>query len=717
MPVLMRRWCVLLKIPPLLAAGLCVLLTARLIVWQMHHQHLQHCLTEGETTLAVAIVGQTGSGPRPSWRAQILTPPPNTCAAVSGQMVRLTATPYSPVPDLRRGDRVVLKVRLRRLHGTHNFGVFDYQRWQQGQGYIAVAAVQSVLETLERSPVPKVQDPQALLYLPLIKALALGDRSSVTAEHWALFRDTGTVHLFVVSGFHVGIVAGALFGALLLALRAWACVLPETLLARSGSVSFRQVSALGALLAVWWLAWVTGMQPPVVRASVMASMGVLVWLMDRTATNWRRLVVFAAFGALLWRPANFYNTGFWLSHIAVFLLLLVVGEWQRPTSAVGVLVRTQGALVLLLAPWLVGLQGQVSTLSVLANLLVVPVMSLVGIPAAVLGYPIHQFSGLDTVLVCADYALHLVLRTLHVLVQTADAIQWPGTVRLSASGEFVALAAMGVVVLWKPLPFRARVIGVLAGLLLGVPTYSMLPAGHFRLEMLDVGQGNSALLATRDHLLLIDTGPAFPGGFNVARDLLQPVLARYRQADFDAVLLTHLDLDHAGGIDWLREHRLVRRTYGWEQCEREHTWQWNGVEFQLLQNRSGVNANDRSCLLVARAQNGAVAFFAGDISYRSEQKLHPQLPQAVDVLQVPHHGSGSSSSWGFVRRVQPRWAVHSASKYNTYGHPQPSILARYAGVGSHNIITSKHGAVRWDSRYRHAIYLSRFGDWPVQSAP
>jgi len=88
---------------------------------------------------------------------------------------------------------------------------------------------------------------------------------------------------------------------------------------------------------------------------------------------------------------------------------------------------------------------------------------------------------------------------------------------------------------------------------------------------------------------------------------------------------------------------------------------------------------------------------AGDIEKRIEQQLldHDDLPQNIDVLLVPHHGSNTSSGSPWLRRLQPAWGVVTAGFNNPYGHPHPKVIDRYANEGIALLNTARSGAVRF----------------------
>jgi len=138
------------------------------------------------------------------------------------------------------------------------------------------------------------------------------------------------------------------------------------------------------------------------------------------------------------------------------------------------------------------------------------------------------------------------------------------------------------------------------------------------------------------------------------------------------------------------------------RCEAGQRWQWDGVDFQVLHPApadydAASKPNAMSCVL--RIANGAsTALLAGDIEKAQEARLVAQdAALKSDVLLVPHHGSKTSSSEGFLDAVKPSLALVQAGYRNRFGHPAPPVLERYRERGV-AVIDSPHcGAVRWRS--------------------
>jgi competence protein ComEC len=223
------------------------------------------------------------------------------------------------------------------------------------------------------------------------------------------------------------------------------------------------------------------------------------------------------------------------------------------------------------------------------------------------------------------------------------------------------------------------------------------------LEVLDVGQGTAVLLHTRGRTLLYDSGPGDGRGQDLARSVVEPALARLGAGGPDRVVISHGDLDHAGGLATLLKYHpdaeylvsLPAAHVGLRSCRLEQGWSERGARFAMLHPSAGLPylGNDSSCVLSVRSEAGQI-LLAGDISRTVEMRLLRAGLARHRVLLVPHHGSLSSSSVAFIERVRPQVAVATAALGNRFGFPREDVLARYAERGVEFWSTGACGAIR-----------------------
>ncbi len=625
---------------------------------------------------------------------------------------------------MRAGDRWQLQVRLRAPHGNRNPHGFDYELWLWERGVQATGTVRAGprdaapqrLSAGWRHPVERLrQAVREAIYARLdargvagvVAALAIGDQGAIERADWDLFRATGIAHLVSVSGLHV-----TMFAWLAAAVVGWAWRHADRLGWRACLWCPAQHAALvgGVLLATLY-ALFSGWGVPAQRTVAMLAVVALLRLSGR-AWPWPMVWLLALAAVLLLDPWALLQPGLWLSFVAVGVLFATDGG--RPAPAEGVLRRGGGALAgllreqavvtLALAPLSLLLFQQVSIIGLLANLVAIPWVTLVVTPLALAGVLLPPLWDL------AGGAVAGLLMLLSVLAQ------WPWAV-FSGAAPPLALGIAGLagaVLLAMRLPLALRAMGLpllLPALLWQAPR----PApGAFELLAADIGQGNAVLVRTARHALLYDTGPRYGLASDAGHRVLVPLL-RALDERLDAVVVSHGDIDHAGGAEAvlaMQPQAQLRASLPPDHalqaarplaCAAGQRWQWDGVEFELLHPPSDASharakANAMSCVLRVRSASGAAALLAGDIEQPQEAQLLA-APQALraELLLVPHHGSATSSSAAFLAAVAPRFAVVQAGYRNRFGHPAADVVARLQAQGSTVVDTTRCGAATWRS--------------------
>lgn len=249
---------------------------------------------------------------------------------------------------------------------------------------------------------------------------------------------------------------------------------------------------------------------------------------------------------------------------------------------------------------------------------------------------------------------------------------------------------------------------------------------------MDVGQGDAALVVTpHGHALMIDMGGTRDGGYDVGSRVDVPYLLHYGVRRLDYIILTHVHEDHAGGAGGILRHMPVgmvltahepRAEYArvlgcsLSSAEMQHMApaeageriELDGVEVDILYapqieggaEAAGATGNEYSNVI--RVRYGAASFlFTGDLVAEQEKAMLAagKNPQCT-VLKVAHHGSKTSTTEAFLTAAQPRFAVISVGRDNSFGHPAAEVVERLQKNGIKIYRTDEDGAVvfRTDGR-------------------
>ncbi|SDK13226.1 DNA internalization-related competence protein ComEC/Rec2 [Pseudomonas indica] len=601
-------------------------------------------------------------------------------------------------PPVHAGERWRLAVRLKRPHGLVNPQSFDYESWLLAQRIGATGTVKSG-ERLRAAQGPAAwRDSLRLRMLQVdahgrqggVAALVLGDDSGLAPADWRLLQDTGTVHLLVISGQHVALLAGLVY-ALVAGLARWG-LWPRSLPWLPWACSLAFASALGyGLLA--------GFEVPVRRACLMVAV-LLIWrLRFRHLGVWLPLLLALA-GVLSLEPLASLQPGFWLSFGAVAILSLVFSGRLGAWSWWRTLGRAQWTMAVGLLPLLLALGLPISASGPLANLLAVPWVSVISVPLALLGTLLLPVPWLgEGLLWLAGWSLEWLFLILGVIADWLPA--WlPPKLPLWCW----ALAATGTLLVLLPAGVPVRGLGLALLVPLFFPSLERPEPGRAEVWMLDVGQGLAVLVRTNGHALLYDTGPRF-GEFDIGERVVLPSVRSLGVQRLDVMLLSHADNDHAGGALAVQRGMPVARVLSGEPsrlsarleadaCVAGESWEWDGVRFATWRWADADKGNATSCVLRIEA-NGERLLLTGDIDEAAERALVGSgMTVRADWLVAPHHGSRSSSSPAFLQAVAPRAVLISRGRHNAFGHPHPSVLARYRRFSLEIHDSALTGAVR-----------------------
>lgn len=599
-------------------------------------------------------------------------------------------------PPVNSGERWRLAVKLKRPSGLLNPHAFDYDAWLLAQRIGSTGIVKAGQRLAEarwawRDDVRKhLQAVDAQGRAGALAALVLGDGAGLTREDWQVLQDTGTVHLLVISGQHIGLLAGVMY--LLIAGLARYGLWPNRLPWLPWACGLAFASALGyGLLA--------GFEVPVRRACVMIGL-VLLWrLRFRHLGAWWPLLL-ALNAVLLFDPLVSLLPGFWLSFAAVAVLIFTFGGRLGPWRWWQTWTRAQWLMAIGLGPLLLVLGLPISLSGPLANLLAVPWISLLVLPLALSG----------TLLLPVPYVgeglLWLAGRLIDGLFK---GLAWlaghaPAWVPVAIPFWAWALASLGALLLLLPRGVPLRPLGWPLLLMLVFAPRPQLAEGIAEVWQLDVGQGLATLVRTRHHTLLYDSGPRLRD-VDLGERVVLPTLRKLGVDRLDLMLISHADADHAGGAQAIAKGLAVTRVISGDPvalpdelhaqpCDSGQQWSWDGVSFQLWQWPQASDSNQKSCVLQIEAK-GERLLLSGDIDSAAERALLDS-PLAVPTqwLQAPHHGSRSSSSMALLATLQPTAVLISRGNGNSFGHPHPRVMARYRKRGMIVHDSAEQGAIR-----------------------
>lgn len=639
--------------------------------------------------------------------------------------IRLTHKEKNPPP--LPGDSIYFHTKYYPNESPTVPGAFNTPKWLYSQNFIAYGRLKSFeilsssfslekiffsfREWIKNRLSPFCSKAETGLLLGLLA----GDRSGIPDALQNDFRKTGLVHVLAISGFHVVLLSSIL----LLILKA--CRIPHN-----------TARILSVVLLLIYIP-VTGSSPAVIRAVFMFSLVQIGSVCQRKADSLNSLG-FALLLIVLYHPSEIWNPGFQLSAAAT--AGIIAGEGTNPLKNISRKFSNYKLLALIdsyilqniyvtfcatlaTAPFLAYHFQTISPFSWFGNILVVPMVSL------------SMYSGLFTLLSPLEILQENFGASAGFFLRIASFI----TSQLSNSpGAQLTLGPFPVPILIllgclfscltlasKNLIYRKL---CLLSLLLIAFSFCMQSVFHlifptYKITFIDVGQGDSILLETpTGKNFLFDTGNG--GKKNDAGNRIIPFLRQSGINSLDAVIITHPDADHFGGLSKLIEDFPIAEIWISEcaRIEDKPSWQ-SSLEKALKTNipirdiSAGFYYQENNLFLEALHPNPfhcgetnkeSITFqvsgfkksiiLTGDLTIKGEDEIIKRnMTSKTNILKLGHHGSKTSSSRDFLLETNPEYAIISSGKKNRYKHPSKEVLERLDSLKIPYLNTAKNGSI------------------------
>ncbi|SHF00994.1 competence protein ComEC [Thermoanaerobacter uzonensis DSM 18761] len=617
------------------------------------------------------------------------------------------------------GDIVSIRGIISIPQKATNPGGFDYKLFLKKKGIYAVMRVEGYavdiigkgnLNFIERVVYAAKQKIEVnyINSMPekdakFVISIFLGD-NFLDDETLKQFRSTGISHIISVSGLHVAIITGFILYLLSI-------------------LNIRRYKIPILLTALTSYAILTGANPPVIRAALMASIAVIGTNYGKKHNSINSLS-FAAFMILIFNPLMLWDVGFQLSFVATLAILYFYRPIREKLSTLTPKIRDLVALTLSAQigtiPFTMYYFHYISIISLLSNIVIVPLADV----AVVLGF-LSAMIGL--ILPPLSYFINYinipVVETILYITKLFDSLPY-ASINTIVPPLYVIVLYYGILtVLLSSFDKKIKKVSIAIALtfIIALFSYNYLLPRDLEVTFLDVGQGDGTFVKTpHGKTFLIDGGgrPLFAtSSFDVGEDLVLPFLYYKGVMKLDGVFISHTDIDHVGGILSILQQMTVDKIFIGMQKVTDGNFKGlmeiaksknipivflkkgdkvkvDGVEIYVLhpdpQNLIEENPINNNGLVFKMKYKDMEFLFTGDIEKPAEEILK-NLDIKTDILKVAHHGSNTSSTQEFIKKANPKVCIVQVGK-NSYGLPDERVL-KYLQEKTKVYRTDKNGAI------------------------
>ncbi|MEN6317333.1 MAG: DNA internalization-related competence protein ComEC/Rec2 [Syntrophaceae bacterium] len=678
--------------------------------------------------------------------------------------------------EFHYGDYVRFKTRLKSPYSFQNPGGFDYEKYLRYKG-IKVRAfikdssgivtlrenqgnrINAKLQLLRRNIKKFIKENSQSPEREIIQAMILGDQKEIPKDVMENFNKTGTTHIIAISGFNIGIVAIMSFFIIRLIMKSSKFLLLQ--------FNIIKISTIFGIMPVILYTFIAGMGISVIRASIMAIIFMIAIILGKDKDLYNSLSL-AALIILVISPYSLFDISFQLSFTAVWAIIFIApritmmlfGDNTKETlnhkywikkiyKNICIFIIVSLSATLGTIPLIVFYFNRVSTVVLLSNLIVVPILGIIAIPicmAIIIVVPLSQTLAL--------FFLNISASIVHISISLVDFfasipgssffISTPTVFEIAAYYLFLVAAVKFIDVIkkksrdisesrsfispqWYGISLVALTIFFIVDAIYLYANDKM--SDKLKVTVIDVGQGSATLVElSKGKKMLIDGGGMHDNVFDIGKYVVAPYLWHERINAIDIVVLTHPHPDHLNGLIYILSHFNVKEVWSNGEPAEIDTYkklmevikekkivhrlvskqsgdiEINNVIINILNPPKPITMENNVSRKFNQTNNDAVVlrFTLGNVSILLPSDVSELTETCLvssgkniksQVISVPHHGGFTSSAIPFLKAVKPEIALVSCGRDNVYKDPHPDVLERYASIGTKILRTDNNGAI------------------------
>lgn len=567
------------------------------------------------------------------------------------------------------GDRILVKGEFKRASKNTTEYLFNYQKYLERKNIFYIVGAKEI-EIVKKNKNIYYLIKQALYNNfqnnPYLLTFIMGDKSLIKNNVLRSYQENGISHLFAISGMHITMFANIL----------------NIILKKLSLNEEKKFLIISFFLCCYLL--LVEFSPSILR-------GVLFYIFFTLNKIYYfyikpvNLYIFILGVCLLINPNFIFDVGFWYSFLISLALILYSFKLQSKNFVIS-LFKVSFLSFIVSNPISLFNFYQINILSIFYNILFVPLISFIIFPCALISSLVKPIRPIFNFLIIILENLSLFLNKISF-----------GKLIFKRLNMIVYIIYLVIIILF--LFWKRKLLLKLFFILLIFHFMIPLFSNNIYIKMLDIGQGDSILLHFNKKSILIDTGGVYSYKNNEADgkifyNIILPAFKSLGIGKLDYLIITHGDADHMGEAIQLIENFKVevvifncgeynnlekklikvleKKKIKYYSCIKELNIDKNKLYF--LQTKEYNNENDNSNVIYTEIE-GYRFLFMGDAGVLKEKDILDTYDiSKIDVLKVGHHGSRTSTSELFLKRINPQIALISAGRDNKFNHPHDEVL-------------------------------------------
>ena len=578
--------------------------------------------------------------------------------------------------SINLGDNLKLYGVLNKPKSNKTKGLFDYKKYLKRNNIYYIQKVDSITINYKcKNIFYKIKEKVInRCKSPYSKVFILGDKSLIDKNILNNYRDLGISHLFAISGMHISLLSTILLKLL-----------------KKIKIKEEKRYLIVSIFLISYLL-LTGFSPSILRAVLFFILFSInkVYYFYIKSTNIYILVLVIS---LIYNPNYIYDVAF-LYSFSISLSLIIMGDYINSYNG-----YLKKLFITSLISFIVSIPislynfNCINILSIIYNLFYVPFISIVVFPFSILTFIFPFLNNIFNIFI-------IVLEKSSIFL---NKICFSKLIFCSNNIYFYIVYILFIIIFLYGLKINKKKYLIFIIILLIVNYLQPIIFDKDYLMMIDVGQGDSILIHSKNKNILIDTGGVMSfikekwktkKQNSIVENTTIPILKKKGIQKIDYLILTHGDYDHMGeAINLVNSFKvekvifncgrynylekeliklLDKKNIKYYSCIDELNIDNNKLYF--LQIRDFNNENDNSKVIYTEI-NKYKFLFMGDASVTTEKEILKEydLPD-IDVLKVGHHGSRTSSSKEFISTINPKYSLISVGKDNKFKHPNKETL-------------------------------------------